>query len=117
MENKRREIQELQINKKEKSNYNALVCSKEDCRGYLNNEWKCGVCDTFTCSKCNINIVGTIDNHECNKEDVETFSLLKKDTKSCPKCNTSIFKIDGCDQMWCTQCHTAFSWRTGRIET
>ena len=28
-----------------------------------------------------------------------------------------IHKIDGCAQMWCTECHTAFDWRSGRIET
>lgn len=24
--------------------------------------------------------------------------------------------VKNCDQMWCTQCHTAFNWRTGRVE-
>jgi hypothetical protein len=27
-----------------------------------------------------------------------------------------ICKIEGCDQMWCPQCHIAFSWRTGQKE-
>ena len=43
--------------------------------------------------------------------------LLNKDTKPCPSCGTMIFKISGCDQLWCPDCQTAFSWNTLRIET
>ena len=55
--------------------------------------------------------------HVCDPNNVETANLLKKDSKPCPKCACLIFKISGCDQMFCTQCHTAFSWKTGDIET
>ena len=55
--------------------------------------------------------------HVCDPNNVETANLLKKDSKPCPKCACIIFKISGCDQMFCTQCHTAFSWKTGEIET
>jgi hypothetical protein len=55
--------------------------------------------------------------HVCKDEDVQSAKLLKRDSKPCPKCSAMIFQIDGCDQMWCTQCQTPFSWLTGRIET
>jgi hypothetical protein len=56
------------------------------------------------------------DEHVCKEADIETVKFLKKDTKNCPGCGINIHKIDGCDQMWCVECKTAFSWRTGRIE-
>lgn len=91
-------------------------CSDPDCRGFLSTQWKCGVCSKWTCNKCHENI-GMDKNveHTCDPENVATAELIVKDTKPCPKCRTNIFKIDGCDQMWCTQCNTAFSWRTGGI--
>ena len=27
-------------------------CGVEDCRGFLSEQWKCGLCDTTTCKKC-----------------------------------------------------------------
>jgi len=100
------------------STYNGRICGDPNCRGYLSTQWKCGVCDKYTCKECHT-IKGDREdsNHVCSKELVETVKLLEKDTKACPKCKIPIFKIEGCDQMWCTECHTAFSWRTGNIET
>jgi len=93
------------------------ACPEEDCRGFLSSQWKCGICEKWTCPDCHVVKGYTRDTpHECNENDLATARLLATDTKPCPKCATGIFKIDGCDQMWCTQCHTAFSWRTGNVE-
>ena len=88
-------------------------CPVEDCRGFLSKGWKCGICETDICKACN---EPKGEEHECDPNNVETMNLLKKDSKPCPSCGTLITKIDGCDQMWCTQpnCHTAFSWRSGK---
>ena len=94
------------------------ACPDEHCRGFLSTQWKCGTCDKWTCPECHMIKGDRQDSeHTCDPNNVETAKLLNKDTKPCPKCATGIYKIEGCDQMWCTQCHTAFSWRTGRIET
>jgi len=93
------------------------ACPEEECRGFLSTQWKCGICEKWTCPDCH-QVKGNERDceHVCHPDNIATASLLSRDTKPCPKCGTGIFKIDGCDQMWCTQCHTAFSWRTGRIE-
>jgi hypothetical protein len=89
-------------------------CPIEKCKGFLNEDWYCGLCERKYCKECNETLTC---NHECNPETVKTMKLLNKDSKSCPKCGTVIHKTSGCAQMWCVSCHTAFNWRTGEIET
>lgn len=57
----------------------------------------------------------TTTQHTCNPDDVETAKMLEKNTKPCPNCSMGIFKIDGCNQMFCTNCNTAFDWVTRKI--
>ena len=93
-------------------------CGVENCRGFLSEQWKCGICDTTTCNKCLELLNQEQDQeHVCKEENIESAKLISKDSKPCPKCAALIFKIDGCNQMWCVVCHTAFSWATGQIET
>lgn len=93
-----------------------INCPKNDCRGFVNNKtWLCGICEGSTCNKCHEYIDTKDSEHICNDDNIKTASLIKKDTKSCPSCATLICKLSGCMQMWCTQCHTAFDWETGRI--
>ena len=101
---------------KERSKF-VRACPDGNCRGFLSSQWKCGICQQWTCHECH-EIKGDERDceHVCNEDAKATAALLNNDTKPCPQCGTGIFKIDGCDQMWCTDCHTAFSWRTGRIE-
>ena len=94
------------------------ACPASDCRGFLSTAWKCGLCEVWVCPDCH-EIKGHERDaeHTCDPGNLATARLLEKDSKPCPKCSSMIFKIHGCDQMYCTQCNTAFSWNTGRIET
>jgi hypothetical protein len=102
--------------KAQKRNF-VRACPGTDCRGFLSTAWKCGLCEVWVCPDCH-EIKGTERDatHTCDPGNLETARLLDKDSKPCPCCASMIFKIHGCDQMYCTQCNTAFSWYTGRIE-
>jgi hypothetical protein len=89
-------------------------CPYNDCRGFLSTKWKCKICDRKVCSKCHVIKIND-KQHICNKHDIESALLIMKDSKQCPNCASLIHKVDGCDQMWCTQCHISFSWKTGMI--
>jgi len=103
-------------------------CSVAECRGFL-KKWKCGACDRTTCSQClEVKEAQTVPRtsgkgtktvfvHTCDEEAVANAKFIHSNTKTCPKCGTHIGRISGCDQMWCTQCHTTFSWRTNEVLT
>jgi len=93
------------------------ACPSTTCKGFLNEDFKCGLCTAIVCNKCYVIKDGTKKgNHECDPDMIETFSAIKKEAKPCPTCGEFISKINGCDQMFCTSCGTAFSWNTGLIE-
>jgi len=102
--------------KEEKARF-VRQCPANNCRGFLSTQWKCGICEQWSCPDCHELKGPNRDcEHKCDPNNVETAKMLAKDSKPCPKCQSLIFKISGCDQMWCTQCHTAFSWKTGTLE-
>lgn len=94
-----------------------MKCTNSECEGFVGSNWKCGLCLSVYCRDCReITCSGAEGEHVCNEEKRLTIAALQKEAKPCPKCAAMISKISGCDQMWCTQCRTAFSWRTGTIE-
>ena len=94
-----------------------MACPSEQCRGYLSTQYKCELCENYTCPDC-LEIIGPskTDPHTCNPDNVTSAEFIKKDTKPCPQCGTRIHKISGCDQMWCTECRVAFNYRTLKID-
>lgn len=93
-------------------------CGDENCKGFVSTAYKCGICSKFTCSKCNVIKKCQDDKtHECDPDTVATIAALKSECVNCPKCQVPIFRSEGCPQMWCVNCNTAFNWNTGEIDT
>lgn len=92
-----------------------MSCPANECNGMLSTQYKCGICENYTCSSCH-EVIGPAKTaeHVCDPNSVASAEAIKKETKQCPGCHKRIFRIEGCSQMWCTGCHTSFDWNTGR---
>lgn len=95
-----------------------MNCPHDGCRGFLSSQYKCELCENFTCPHC-LEVIGISKDipHTCNPDSVASAEFIKKDSKPCPQCGIRIHKIQGCNQMWCTQCHVAFDYNTLKIDT
>jgi hypothetical protein len=90
-----------------------------NCRGFLSTQWKCNLCSMWTCKDCHEMKGAAQDTpHVCDADNLASAKLIDAETRACPKCGARVYKISGCNQMFCTACNDcAFDWVTGRIET
>jgi hypothetical protein len=90
-----------------------------NCRGFLSTQWKCNLCSMWTCKDCHEMKGDAQDTpHVCNPDNLASAKLIDAETRACPKCGARVYKISGCNQMFCTACNDcAFDWVTGRVET
>lgn len=100
------------------------ACPVDDCRGYLNENSQCSLCGASCCPKCvvvlpdvdatNSNTNTITKAHKCDPQVIKSLQMMQKECRNCPSCRIPIYRVSGCDQMWCTQCQVAFSWATGQ---
>ncbi len=100
-----------------KNEYKYKCPNAVKCNGSLNSKYECILCDSNFCRDCfDILDKNTEIEHICDEDKKKTIAEIKKNSKACPNCGTSISKVDGCDQIFCVSCGTAFSWNTGKVE-
>lgn len=115
------QITEIQIHKDnikkelchQKRDSYSFSCPYQGCKGYVNSNHHCGLCLRKVCITCRE--IFDMD-HQCNQDTIISLKSINQDSKPCPKCSTYIYKVSGCDHMWCVQCHTHFHWNTLAIE-
>lgn len=119
-----------------------FACPGSDCRGFVGGS-HCGTCKKQVCTQCRefMQKQTTLNNenetepsrkpstltatnnknnsskvkHECEPALVASIRSIEQEAKSCPRCRAQIFRIEGCNHMFCTNCRTHFDWETGRV--
>lgn len=100
--------------------YLGSICKRDDKDpngSHADNCLVCGMCRTRVCKDCLEIIHHSQETHVCQKDIIKSVACIRQECKQCPKCAVLVYRVSGCDQMWCTMCHTAFSWKTGKHDT
>jgi hypothetical protein len=86
-------------------------CVADGCSGFvLSATMRCGMCNVQVCDTCEQRKEA---GHVCRQEDISSVHTIRDSTKACPHCEVRIHKSEGCNDMFCTNCHGAFNYRTG----
>lgn len=90
-----------------------VSCPRPGCAGYVSLiRNTCARCDEKWCPMCRCLHA---EDAPCNSEDMLSQDTIANTTRACPKCGVHIQKSSGCNDMFCTRCHTPFNWRTGEV--
>ena len=96
-------------------------CVNSECRGIISHSsndldiMRCGLCKTNVCTRCQSGCESE-DNHTCDTNVIENIKAIDISSKPCPSCSVRITRIDGCSQMFCTQCFTLFDYYSLKVE-
>ncbi len=90
-----------------------IPCPIVDCFGYAHPpDYMCTQCRTAVCHTCR----EVFDKeHVCDADILSSLQVLEQDTVACPQCHIRIHQTEGCYQMWCTQCHATFDYKSGKV--
>lgn len=101
-----------------------FACPGNDCRGFVGGS-HCGTCKKEICLKCREFVINVNENepekklkksiHVCEASILASIQSISQEAKPCPRCRAQIFRIEGCNHMFCTNCRTHFDWETSRV--
>lgn len=107
-------LQEMGYTIKQEDVIRKAVLYCPECNNFVFN-YKCTSCHLQLCSKC---LIVKRENHLCDDKTLKTIKKVNETCRNCPNCKLLIEKEEGgCDQMFCVECHTTFSWVTGKEAT
>lgn len=123
------QLQEIMLRKYILNDLSTFYCPNNRCNyaGFVDPNIKCK--DKFICSSCNNEFI--IDSAEVDIDAlkkslpvqivVEVFTHIKAELENlvnlqcrdCPKCNSKIYRTQGCSHMTCSVCSEYFCWTCG----